>query len=126
MSAASDFSGVTAALHTYFEGLYHSDTGRLAQVFHPQAIYCCATEGQLLHRSMAEYFPIVDQRPSPASLGQPRRDRVLSIEFAGPVTAFARVECAIAPRFFTDFLTLVRLDGRWQIVSKVFHFDVVE
>ncbi|MES2613473.1 MAG: nuclear transport factor 2 family protein [Pseudomonadota bacterium] len=126
MNTTSDFSGVTAALHTYFDGLHHSDTGRLAQVFHPQAIYCCATEGQLLHRSMAEYFPIVEQRPSPASLGQPRRDRVLSIEFAGPVTAFARVECAIAPRFFTDFLTLVRLGGRWQIVSKVFHFDVVE
>ena len=75
---------------------------------------------------MAEYFPIVDQRPSPASRGQARRDRILSIELAGPVTAFARVECAIAPRFFTDFLTLVQLDGRWQIVSKVFHFDVVE
>ncbi len=126
MIAISDFAGVTAALHTYFDGLHHSDTGRLAQVFHPQAIYCCATEGHLLHRSLAEYFPIVDQRPSPASGGQARRDRILSIEFAGPVTAFARVECAIAPRFFTDFLTLVRLDGRWQIVSKVFHFDVVE
>lgn len=126
MSSAADFAGVTAMLNTYFDGLYHSDTGRLAQVFHPQASYCCATEGQLLRRSMAEYFPIVDQRPSPASLGQPRRDRILSIEFAGPVTAFARVECAIAPRLFTDFLTLVRLDGRWQIVSKVFHFDVPE
>ena len=22
---------------------------------------------------------------------------------------------------FTDFFTLVRIDGRWQIVSKVFH-----
>lgn len=126
MSADADFAGVTAALHTYFDGLHHSDTGRLAQVFHPQAIYCCATEGPLLYRTMAEYFPVVEQRPSPASRGQARRDRILSIEFAGPVTAFARVECAIAPRFFTDFLTLVRTDGRWQIMSKVFHFDVVE
>lgn len=126
MSADADFAGVTAALHTYFDGLHHSDAGRLAQVFHPLAIYCCATEGPLLYRTMAEYFPIVEQRPSPASRGQDRRDRILSIEFAGPVTAFARVECAIAPRFFTDFLTLVRTDGRWQIMSKVFHFDVVE
>ena len=124
MSADADFAGVTATLHTYFDGLFHSDIGRLARVLHPQAIYCCATEGHLPHRSMAEYFPIVDQRPSPASLGQVRRDRILSIEFAGPVTAFARVECAVAPRFFTDLLTLVQLGGRWQIVSKVFHFDL--
>ncbi len=126
MSAAPDFAGVTAALNLYFDGLHHSDTGRLAQVFHPEASYCCATEGQLLHLTMAQYFPIVDQRPSPASRGQARQDRILSIEFAGPVTAFARVECAIAPRFFTDFLTLVQLEGRWQIVSKVFHFDVLD
>ena len=24
---------------------------------------------------------------------------------------------------FTDFLTLVRLDGRWRILSKVFHYN---
>ena len=73
---------------------------------------------------MDEYFPIVDARPSPASRGEARRDRILSIEFAGPVTAFARVECAIAPKFFTDFLTLVKLDGRWQIIAKVFHYEL--
>jgi hypothetical protein len=39
------------------------------------------------------------------------------------VTAFARVECVIAPESFTDLLTLVRLDGRWQIISKVSHYE---
>ncbi|MBA8905093.1 hypothetical protein HNQ95_000861 [Aminobacter ciceronei] len=48
----------------------------------------------------------------------------MSIEFAGPVTAFAKLNCAIGRKHFTDFLTLVKLDGRWQIMSKVFHFDL--
>jgi 4-oxalocrotonate tautomerase len=56
-------------------------------------------------------------------VGEARRDRVVSIEFAGPVTAVARVECTIAPRSFVDLLTLVRLDGRWQVIAKVFHYD---
>src|SRR3546814_9382497 len=73
---------------------------------------------------MAEYFPIVDARPSPASRGEPRNDRIVSIEFAGPVTAFARVECSIGARFFTDLLALILVGGRWQIISKVFHFDL--
>ena len=47
----------------------------------------------------------------------------MSIDFAGPVTALARVECAIAERHFTDFLSLVHVDGRWQIMAKVFHYD---
>jgi len=95
-------------------------------VFHPEAHYFTATEGKLLHYDMGQYFPVVDQRVSPASKNEPRFDRIISIEFAGPVTAFARVECAIRPRFFQDLLTFVFLDGRWQIVAKVFHFDVRE
>jgi len=120
------FAEVTEALKLYFDGLYHCDTKILAKVFHPEAHYFTATEGKLLHYDMGQYFPVVDQRVSPASKNEPRADRIISIEFAGPVTAFARVECAIRPRFFTDLLTFVFLDRRWQIVAKVFHFDIRE
>lgn len=121
---AGPLLAIAEALQLYFDGLYHSDIQRLGRVFHPKALYACATEGKLLHLGMGEYFPLVDKRPSPASRGETRRDRIISIELAGPVSAFARVECAIGPKFFTDLLTLVRLDDRWQIVAKVFHFDL--
>lgn len=122
-------AAVAEVLQRYFDGLYHSDTGRLASVFHPRATYATATEaattgGGPLVLTMAEYFPIVDRRPSPASRGEARRDRILSVEFAGPVTAFARVECAIGPKFFTDLLTLFKVGGRWQIIAKVFHYEL--
>lgn len=117
------YADVLDVLSLYFDGLYHSDTARLARAFHPRAQYVCATEGTLLQLDMATYFPIVDRRPSPASRGEARNDRVISIEFAGPVTAFARVECSIGDKFFTDLLTLIQVDGDWRIISKVFHFD---
>jgi Putative lumazine-binding len=121
--SAPDFAGVAAVLGLYFDGLYHSDTKRLAQVFHPKAQYVSVTDGTLLYRDMAEYFPVVDARPSPASRNEKRRDEIVSVEFAGPVTARAVVRCAIGSRKFTDFLTLIRLDGRWQVMSKVFHYE---
>jgi hypothetical protein len=126
-----DYAAVATVLQTYFDGLYHSDTKRLREAFHPQARYVSATEaeskgGELLHLSMEQYFPIVDARPAPASRGEARADRIVSIEFAGPVTAFARVECAIGPKFFTDLLTLVKSEGKWRIIAKVFHFDLKE
>jgi Putative lumazine-binding len=117
---------VAEVLLTYLDGLHHGDTARLRRVFHPEARYTTATDGTLLTLSMAEYLPIVDARPAPAGTGEPRRDRIVSIELAGPVTAVARVECAIAPRRFVDILTLVQVDGRWQIVSKVFHYEIDE
>jgi 4-oxalocrotonate tautomerase len=121
LSAAPDFEGVIALLQDYFEGLYEGDTARLARVFHPQARYNCATDGQLVHLDMAEYFPLVERRPSPRSRQHARTDRILSIEFAGPVTALAKVECSIPGKCFLDLLTMVRVDGRWQIIGKVFH-----
>lgn len=116
----NEFAAVTRVLETYFDGLYHADTDRLAVAFHPQAIYATADEVPLLHRTMDEYFAVVAKRVSPASRGEPRRDVIDAIEFAGENTAFARVRCSIDTRDFVDFLTLVRADGAWRIMAKVF------
>ena len=118
------FDAVAAVLQEYFDGLCHSDTQRLRRVFHPQAVYGCGTAEPAVVLRMDEYFHIVDQRPSPASRGETVQERILSIEFAGPVTALAKVECAILPKHFTDLLTLIHVDGRWQIIAKVFHYEL--
>lgn len=120
----SSYAAIEQVLAEYFEGLHYSDADRLSRVFHPQAHYVCPTEESLVYLTMAEYFPIVAARPSPASRGEPRHDRIVAIEFGGPALAFVRAECSIGPKFFTDFLTLIRTDDRWQIISKVFHFDL--
>lgn len=72
------------------------------------------TSGQGLHAGA--------QRESPASHKDTRRDVIDAIEFAGTNTARARVRCSIGPRDYVDFLTLVRVQNRWQIIAKVFHF----
>jgi hypothetical protein len=118
-------AAIRALLRDYFDGLHFSDAQRLGRVFHASAIYACATSGTLQLLDMAAYLAVVAQRPSPASLGQARQDEIISIEMAGPVTALARVHCTIAPKRFTDLLTLVRVDGEWRILAKVFHFDLL-
>ena len=40
---------------------------------------------------------------------------------SSPTTAFAKVQCQIPPRYFTDYLTFVKLADGWKIVSKTFH-----
>lgn len=114
------FAAVTDVLETYFDGLYHADTDRLAIAFHPKAIYATADETPLLYRTMDDYFPVVAKRVSPAARDEPRRDVIDSIEFAGENTAFARVRCSIGTKDFIDFLTLVRTDGAWRIMAKIF------
>lgn len=124
MSTQHDLEKVLGRL---FDGLYYGDTELLGRVFHPGAVYATATEGggELLRLTMDEYFTVVRRREAPAARGEVRLDPIVSVEFAGPVTALARVESSMGARRYWDFLTLVLVEGRWQIISKVFHFETV-
>ena len=46
------------------------------------------------------------------------------IDQSSPVTAFVKLKCAIPPRFFIDYLNLLKLEGRWWIVQKIFAVEV--
>jgi hypothetical protein len=63
----------------------------------------------------------METNPSAKSKGSERRDRIVSIDFSGPQTAFAKVECQIPPRYFTDYLTFLKANGRWQVIAKTYH-----
>lgn len=116
---------IESLMARYFEGLYQGDVVMLADVFHPQAIYATASGGHLLQLDMASYLQRVKQRPTPASQAHRRTDQIVSVQWAGPVTAMVQAQCSIPGRTFIDLLTLIKVDQRWQIISKVFDFTEV-
>ena len=115
------FSEIHHLLGPYFDALYFCDLEKLDQVFHPQAIYATADEQPLLYRDMPTYRKVIANRHSPASRREKRNDFIEAIEIAGNNTALARVRCSISDRHFVDLLSMVRADGQWRIISKVFH-----
>ncbi len=117
------YADVQDVLGRYYDALYRGHSRDLAEVVHPEAHYFTASSGELLHLDMPTYFPVVDARTSPEASGESYGFVIDSIEFAGPLSAFARLRCTLLGKDFIDLLTLLHVNGRWQIVSKVFHFD---
>ena len=118
----SDVAEIEKVLQTYFDGLYEGNTGKLGQAFHPSShLYSVGADGTAADFPRADWFKMVESRKSAKDSGSERRDRIVSIDISGPGTAFAKVECQIPPRYFTDYLTLLKADGRWQVISKSFH-----
>lgn len=118
----SDVAAVEKVLQVYFDGLYEGDTKKLGEAFHPAShLYSADSDGKAADLPRADWFKLVESRPSAKSKGSARADRIVSIDFSGPATAIAKVECQIPPRYFTDYLTLLKVDGRWQVISKSFH-----
>lgn len=118
-------SQIEARMTLYFDGLYHSDTERLANVFAPEARYVCATGGEVINLGLDEYFPIVDAREPPAARGEARQDEIVSITMAGDSAALVIARCAIGARHFTDILSFINTDAGWRIIAKVFDYNLI-
>ena len=116
-------AAIEAVLHTYFDGLHEGNTAKLAEAFHPCAHLYWEKEGQVVDLPREEWFAMVRGRPSAQSQGLARDDRILSVDMSGPETAIAKVNCQLPPRYFTDYLMLLKTSQGWRIVSKSYRFD---
>lgn len=112
---------ILAVAQVYLDGLYEGDVAKLRQAFHPASSLFAAIDDKLVNVPREQWCEMVASRPSPKSKGQGREhDRILSVDMTGPNTAMVKLNCAILPRVFTDYLSLIRLDGRWQVISKTY------
>ncbi|MSO91122.1 MAG: nuclear transport factor 2 family protein [Acetobacteraceae bacterium] len=124
---ADDLKAIEEVLQTYFDGLYEGSTEKLAAAFHDSAdLRSVNADGSLAVLPKAAWLEGVRNRPSAASRNLLRRDFVISLDRSSSTTAFAKVNCQIPPRYFTDYLVLAKLQGGWKIVSKTFHTDTRE
>lgn len=120
------FSGVEAALRTYFDVMYHCDMQKYAEVFHPACSLFTAGDPDLVVRPFEQYRRELIARTPPASVGQSReRERILKIDMLSDRLALAQVQVQIHDKVFVDNLNFARVGDRWMIVAKVYHLQAV-
>jgi Putative lumazine-binding len=71
-----------------------------------------------------EWLDWVRKRPSSKANGLAREDHILTIDLISETLAHVKVKCQIPPRYFTDILSFVKLDGKWLVAQKVFTTEV--
>jgi hypothetical protein len=125
MNNSDDIKLIEGVIQSYLDGLYESDAGKIAGAFHPtSALTSVGENGELAITPRDLWLDKVRARPSPKQQGLPRHDQVLSIDLVSPTMAYVKLNCAIPPRFFTDQLSLLKIDDRWQIAQKVFSTEL--
>lgn len=117
----ADTKAVEATVRTYLDGLYEGDADKLSHVFHPiSALTTVREDGSIQILPRDEWLDLVRNRPSPKASGLHREDHILTLDLVGPTLALVKVKCQIPPRYFTDLLSLLKVESRWQIAQKVF------
>jgi hypothetical protein len=127
MTETNNIRIIEGVIQSYLDGLYESDADKIASAFHPtSALTSVSSDGELVIIPRDKWLEMVRTRPSPKQRGLPRHDQVLTIDLVSPTMAYVKLKCAIPPRFFTDQLSLLKIDGRWQIAQKVYATEMRE
>lgn len=103
----------------YFQGVYNGDVEKLASVFHSQALLFGDIKGEPYFKPLADYIDGVKSRKSPADMGEDFNMEILGIEILGSV-AIAKLHVPMLGYNYYDFLSLALVNGKWEIVNKVF------
>lgn len=115
----SAYQAAHSMLQDFFKGLYRGDVELLRTVFHPEAVLIGDISGVRTQRALDTYLESVAQRQSPRQLRQDVQAQVQSLGLAGDMgSAVARV--SMLGFQYTDFLNLVRHEGRWTIAHKLY------
>jgi hypothetical protein len=122
-SNEASVADLRAALQLYFDLMYDCDVSRFGDVFAPTVQLHGFRDGAMQCWPAAYYRDILMKRQSPKSLGAPREDSLLLLDFASPTQALTKVRVRINTMMFVDYLTWHRIDGKWLITSKGFHLE---
>ena len=116
--STQDYVGVVAAANKYVEGLRVGSVDGVAEAFHKDAMMYGFTNGELLGGPIKNLYDFVEKNGTAPDIKT--RIDVLAIT---PTTAVVRVDMEkdAMGADYTDFHTLIKLGGTWQIIAKVFH-----
>ena len=118
---SDNFVQIENVLKKYLDLLYNGDTNLIETVFLPAATVNSLTDGKIVSIDMVGFRERIAGRQSPKSIGQKRDDKIIMIDISSPTTAMAKVECMILQNQYTDYLSFIKVSGKWGIISKVFH-----
>ncbi len=113
---------IRQTVQLYFDGMYHSDIEKLKKAFHPTASLMGYFSGSLTYIPLEKWLEMVAARPSPAKNGEEYNMRLVSMDLTENV-AMVKVRDLYLGLWFTDYLSLLKIDDDWLIVNKIFHHE---
>lgn len=120
LHAADDEAGVRATVEQYFKGHATGEGQYFASIFHPASSLFAVRNGQFTEIPSADYIGRASGKPA---VDEAQRKRTIeSIDITGSA-AMAKVVLDYPTVVFTDYLSLLRIDGEWKVVNKTFHAE---
>ena len=113
-------AAVRATIENYFRGHATGDGEYFKRAFHTDAKLFWIRDGKLSTRTSAEYIAGASGK-APADEAQ-RKRRIESVDITGNA-AIVKVTLDYPAVRFTDYMSMLKIDGEWKIVNKTFYAE---
>ena len=116
--STKDYEDVVETVKKYAEGLRIGNVATISNPFHKDAVMYGYTNGELSGGPIDNLYGFVEKNGT-----APDIKTHLDVLAITPTTAVVRVDMekdGIGANY-TDFHTLIKINGNWQIIAKVYH-----
>lgn len=117
LTYVQEYSAIAQVLSKYIEGNAKASSAAMKPAFHDKATIFGLNGQDVFGPEIQKLYDVIDSlAPSPKA-----QAAIASIDIEG-TAASARVDSDnVAGSRFTDFFNLLKIDGKWTIVSKIYY-----
>lgn len=118
INTVAEYDEVLSVVQGYVEGLRTGNIEQLKKTFHKNAVMYGHLMDSFSEGSIENLYAYIEKFGS-----APNIKTHLSVLHKTPTTAIVRVEMEndAANEDFTDYHSLIKIDGQWKVVAKLFH-----
>ena len=116
----TDELAVRETIENYFRGHATGNGDYFKKAFHPEAKLFWIRDGKFAERTSADYINGASGKPAPDEAK--RKRRIESIDITGNA-AIVKVALDYPDAYIIDYMSMLKVDGAWQIVNKTFHVN---
>ena len=111
---------VRAALENYIRGHATGHGEHFRKIFHPDSKLFAVRDGKYWQLTSEEYIARAPGKP--AADEEKRMRRIESVDITGNA-AMAKIVLHYPQVKYTDYMSLLKIDGEWKIVNKTFYAE---
>ncbi|MEW6733936.1 MAG: nuclear transport factor 2 family protein [Acidobacteriota bacterium] len=117
---SNEEAAVRVPLENYLKGHATGNAEYIRKAFHPDAKIFSCRDGKLNALTLTEFATRFPGQPAPDE-GQ-RKRQIESIEITANA-AMAKIVLDYPQVKFTDYMSLLKIDGEWKIINKTFYAE---
>ena len=119
-STQSEATAARVPLENYIQGHATGNGDFMRKAFHTEAKVMAFRDGKMMNMTSEEFASRFTGKPAPDEAQ--RKRRIESVEITGNA-GVGKIVLDYPTVTYTDYMSLLKVDGEWKIVNKVFYAE---